>query len=119
MWMLILLLFLLFDAMYIGSQLTYMSTLYQQIQKSPLKVRYGSAILCYLLLTILLYTFIILPKRPIQDAFLLGICVYGIYDTTTYALLKEYPLFLAVMDTLWGGILFFLVTYVYRLIRIE
>ena len=92
---------------------------YQQIQKSPLKVRYGSAILCYLFLTILLYTFIILPKRPIQDAFLLGICVYGIYDTTTYALLKDYPLSLAVMDTLWGGILFFLVTYVYRLIRIE
>jgi uncharacterized membrane protein len=118
MWILILL-FLVFDAMYISPQLKYMGSLYQRIQHSPLKVRYGSAAMCYIFLTILLYTFIIVPKRPIREAFLLGLCVYGVYDTTTYALLTDYPLSLTLMDTLWGGVLFAVVTYSYRLIRRE
>lgn len=109
--------FIVFDALYIMPQLKTFQTIYLQIQKSPLKVRYRSAIVCYLLLSILIYTFILRPKRSIQEAFLLGLCVYGIYDATTYALLKDYPLSTALIDTLWGGILFVLVTYVYRLIQ--
>jgi uncharacterized membrane protein len=116
MWILIPLLLLMFDSLYIGSQLTSFKSIYLNIQKSPLKVRYSSAILCYAFLTILLYYFILKPNRPIRDAFLLGVCVYGVYDTTTYALLKDYPLSLACIDTLWGGLLFAMVTYVYRLI---
>jgi uncharacterized membrane protein len=109
-------LLLMFDSMYIGSQLTSIKAIYLNIQKSPLKVRYSSALTAYALLSLLLYYFILKPNRPIRDAFLLGVCVYGVYDTTTYALLKEYPLYLACIDTLWGGILFAMVTYVYRLI---
>jgi uncharacterized membrane protein len=110
-------LFILFDALYILPQLTSFQKTYFRIQKSPLSVRYSSALACYLFLTLLLYVFILRPKRTIQEAFLLGLCVYGVYDTTTYALLKEYPLFTACADILWGGVLFALVTYVYRLIQ--
>lgn len=115
MWILLPLI-LMFDAIYIIPQMSSFQTIYYQIQKSPLKVRYLSALVCYLLLAILLYVFILKPKRSLQEAFLLGVCVYGVYDATTYALLKDYPLYLACIDTLWGGILFALVTYVYRLI---
>ncbi len=114
MWVLFLL--LMFDAMYITPQIASFQTIYHQIQKSPLKVRYSGAVVCYLFLSLLLYNFILIPKRSLQEAILLGICVYGVYDATTYALLKDYPLYLACMDTLWGGTLFTLVTYVYRLI---
>ena len=115
MWILIPILLMLLDAIYIGSQLKTMQSVYLHIQKSPLKVRYTSAILCYGFLTALLYFFILKPNRPIRDAFLLGVCVYGVYDTTTYALLRDYPLQIAVMDVLWGGTLFALTTYIYRL----
>jgi uncharacterized membrane protein len=116
MWILIPFIFLFFDAFYITPQMASFQSVYHQIQKSPLKVRYTSALVCYLLLSVLLYSFILKPKRSLQEAFLLGFCVYGVYDATTYALLKDYPLYMACMDTLWGGILFVLVTYVYRLI---
>jgi len=116
MWVLLPLIFMFFDAIYITPQLTWFQSVYHHIQKSPLNIRYPSALACYLLLSVVLYTFILRPKRSLQEAFLLGICVYGVYDATTYALLKEYPLSMALMDTLWGGILFVMVTYVYRLI---
>jgi uncharacterized membrane protein len=107
---------MLLDAIYIGSQLKTLQSVYVNIQKFPLKVRYTSALLCYGFLTALLYFFILKPNRPIRDAFLLGLCVYGVYDTTIYALLRDYPLQVAVMDVLWGGTLFALTTYIYRLV---
>jgi len=116
MWFLLPLIFILLDAIYITPQMSWFQSIYHNIQKSPLKVRYTSAIVCYLLLSVLLYTFILRPKRPLREAFLLGICVYGVYDATSYTLLKDYPLSLALIDTLWGGILFTVVTYLYRLI---
>lgn len=116
MWILIPILLMLLDALYIGSQLTTMQSVYLNIQKSPLKIRYTSALLCYGFLTALLYYFILKPNRPIRDAFLLGLCVYGVYDTTTYALLRDYPLRIAVTDVLWGGTLFALTIYIYRLV---
>lgn len=116
MWFLIPLILMFFDTLYITPQLSSFQSVYHQIQKSPLKVRYSSALVCYLFLSVLLYHFILRPKRSIQEAFLLGFCVYGVYDATTYALLKDYPLVMACTDALWGGILFALVTYVYRLI---
>ena len=119
MWALLPLIFVLLDAIYITPQLAWFQSIYHDIQKSPLKVRYSGAVVCYLLLSVVLYTFILRPKRSLQEAFLLGICVYGIYDATSYALLKDYPLSLACIDTLWGGILFVMVTYVYRLIQQE
>jgi uncharacterized membrane protein len=37
--------------------------------------------------------------------FLFGIILYGIYDFTNYSLLKDWPLSVTLVDTLWGGIL--------------
>jgi uncharacterized membrane protein len=41
---------------------------------------------------------------------------YGLYDTVNYGLLKNWNLMLAVQDTIWGGILFVLVTKLYRMV---
>ena len=104
---------LVLDAVFIGVQISYFKKLYQKIQGSPLKVRYESAFACYVFMVFILYYFIISKKRPVLDAFILGLCVYGVYDTTTYALLTDYPLRVAIMDILWGGILFASTTYIY------
>jgi len=85
------------------------------VQGSPLRVNLFGAIVTYVFLIFGLNYFIIRPGRSAQDAFLLGLVVYGVYDFTSLALLSKWQLFTAVTDTLWGGVLFYLTT---RLVRV-
>jgi len=59
-----------------------------------------------------LHYFIISQHKSIKDAFFLGIVIYGVYETTSYALLEKWPAQAMLIDTLWGGILFALTTYI-------
>jgi len=112
-YLLILVILLVLDGIYIGAQYTYFKKLYQKIQGKPLQPRVAGAIGCYIFIVTILYYFILMNKRPVSEAFLLGVCVYGIYDTTTYALLTDYPLSVMLTDTLWGGILFSFTAFIY------
>jgi uncharacterized membrane protein len=47
-----------------------------------------------------------LRTTSLRDAFLTGLAVYAVYDFTVLAVFKDYPLYMAVADSLWGGILF-------------
>ena len=108
---------LLLDAIYLsifGKQFVKMII---QIQNSPFQMKRISAILCYLLLTVGLYYFIILPKRSLFDAFLLGIVIYGVYDTTNHSTITKWKWNLALLDTVWGGTLFMLTTYFVRMVQ--
>ena len=77
-----------------------------------IKYNIPSMILCYLFLIAGINYFIIMPKRTVFDAFFLGIVIYGVYETTNFTLLNKWPLNIAIIDTLWGGILFALTTYI-------
>ena len=59
-----------------------------------------------------LYYFIIKDKKPILDAFLLGLLVYGVYDLTNLGTLSNWTIKMTVMDTLWGASLFALTTFI-------
>ena len=83
-----------------------------KVQRVVMKVKLIPAILCYLLLIFALNYFILRTKRPILDAFLLGVVIYGVFDTTNHTIFKNWSLKAVVMDTLWGGILFYLTTYI-------
>ena len=109
----ILFILLLLDSIYIGTQLKYFNKIYLSIQNSQLKINIIGVILCYVFLVFILYYFILSQKKSIMDAFLLGISVYGIYETTNYATLKNWPIYLLLIDTLWGGILFALTSVIY------
>jgi uncharacterized membrane protein len=50
--------------------------------------------------------YLALKPTSLKEAFLMGACVYAVYDFTVLAVFKDYPLYLAVGDTLWGGALF-------------
>ena len=50
--------------------------------------------------------FLALRTQSLKDAFLTGACVYAVYDFTVLAAFNKYPLYMAVGDTLWGGVLF-------------
>jgi uncharacterized membrane protein len=81
-----------------------------EVQRVVMEVKYLGAVMCYALLIFALYYFIIKDRRPVIDAILLGFVIYGVYETTTYALLKKWKLQTVVIDTLWGGILLGLTT---------
>ena len=80
------------------------------VQGSPMVVNLFGAIITYVFLIFGINYFIIRPGRSAQDAFLLGLVVYGVYDFTNLALLSKWQLTTAVIDTLWGGTLFYLTT---------
>jgi uncharacterized membrane protein len=101
------------DGIYIGLQYKYLKKVYQTVQRSPLKINFIGAALCYAFLVFLLYYFILSKKKKILDAFLLGLCVYGVYETTNYATLKNWPIYMLIVDTLWGGILFAITAKIY------
>ena len=101
--------FLVLDLIFFWVNQTFLTKTLVSVQGFKPNVRYVSAFFCYVALTFLMYYFIILPKRSLTDAFLLGIGVYTVYETTNYALFKNWPLKMVVMDILWGGILFFIV----------
>lgn len=105
------------DSVFLFSIRSFFSKQIMKVQGEPLKVNYYSAFLCYLLLIFALYHFIIAPRRSLFDAFLLGFIIYGVYETTTKALLKKWNWMTVFVDTLWGGILFTLTTYLtYKMI---
>jgi len=79
---------------------------YESIQGSPVVFNYGAAMVCYAIIILGFYYFIIREKRSIWDAFLLGLFVYGVYDGTTLAVFKKYTLLTAGIDMMWGGVLF-------------
>ena len=105
------LLLLILDGIFIYS----ISDMFKQqimvVQGSPMKINMMGAILCYLFLIGGLNYFILKQRRSVMDAFILGIVIYGVYETTTYALLKKWSIQTVMIDTLWGGILFGLTTY--------
>jgi uncharacterized membrane protein len=84
----------------------------QIIQRTKVKVNIYSVILCYIFLVFVINYFILQPKKSIWDAFLLGICIYGIYESTNMALFSRWYLYIAIIDTFWGGILFALTSYI-------
>jgi uncharacterized membrane protein len=71
------------------------------IQGSPLRVKGWAAIPVYLALGNLL-----VQQKSAAAAAASGACVYAVYDFTTLAIFDKYPLHVAVLDTLWGGVLF-------------
>ena len=87
------------------------------VQNSELQVNFIGAIICYFFIITSLYWFIIKDKKSLKDAFVLGICIYAVYEYTNYSLFKNLEFKTTVIDTLWGGILFTLSTYLYYNIK--
>ena len=101
------------------------------VQGTAMKVNIPSAAVCYVLIVVGLYYFvlrhIIVPNATsaaasiqtmrlndgIKAAFFLGILVYGVYETTTLAILRNWSPMTALIDTTWGGTLFALSAYLF------
>jgi uncharacterized membrane protein len=101
---------LLLDAVYLMIMKDAFKKQIELIQNSPLELNMYAGAVCYIALAIGLYYFIIKDKKPVRDAFLLGLVIYTVYETTTMALFKDWQLKNAVIDSIWGGVLFATIT---------
>jgi len=110
--------FITLDSFYLNYMKGYFEKQIQDVQGSALKINYMGAALCYLFLIIGINYFIIKPKKSVQDAFLLGFIIYGVYETTNYATFKNWSLLTIFIDTLWGASLFALTTYIVQLFHL-
>jgi len=109
--------FVSIDFIYLNLIKDYFYKQIQRVQGSQMKVNIFGAVLCYIFLIVGINYFIIKPKKSVSEAFLLGIVIYGVYETTNYALFKNWSLLTVIIDTLWGGILFALTTYLVNMLR--
>lgn len=107
------------DSLYLSFIKDFFKKQIEKVQKSSFQINIYGAVLSYLFLIIGINYFIIQPQRSYVDAFLLGLVIYGVYEGTTYALLKDWNINTVVIDTLWGGILFTLVTYLTYLLSYQ
>jgi uncharacterized membrane protein len=105
------------DFVYLNVMKGYFSNQIKRVQGSPMEINYLGVALCYIFLIAGINYFIIKPKKSVSDAFLLGIVIYGVYETTSLALFKNWSILTVIVDTLWGGLLFAVTTYVVNLLR--
>jgi uncharacterized membrane protein len=75
---------------------------------------YLSCIIAYLLLAFSLFYFVLQRNNnnKLLDAFLLGFVIYGIYNSTNKATINKWGLNESIIDTLWGGVLFTIITFI-------
>jgi len=107
---------LILDFFYLQSVSCFFKKQIFKVQNSKMEMDYIGVVLCYLLLCFGLYYFIISKKKSILDAFLLGFVIYGVFETTNKALLKNWQWSSVLIDTFWGGLLFSITTFlVYKL----
>jgi uncharacterized membrane protein len=110
--------FVCLDFFYLNLMKGYFNNQIKAIQGTKIQINLLAVIICYIFLIFGLNYFIIKPKRSVSDAFLLGLVIYGVYETTNWALFSKWQITSVIIDTLWGGILFALTTSIIRLIRI-
>lgn len=98
--------FTITDAIYLNLASSYFNGVVRRVQGSPIQLDWLATVLCYILLVGGLYWFVIRKRRSWVEAAFLGLVVYGVYETTTKALLKNWDWLTVFLDTTWGMILF-------------
>jgi len=110
--------FVCLDFVYLNFFKDHFNKQVQDIQVSKININYLAALICYIFLIMGLNYFIIKPKRSISDAFLLGLVIYGTYETTNWAIFNKWSVKSVIIDTLWGGILFASTAFIVRSLSI-
>jgi len=112
--LLIMVIMFLLDSVYLYFTKSMFGELVAKIQRTAMQLRIEGAIVVYILLAVGLYYFIVKPGLSAWEAGLLGLVIYGTFDFTNYAMFKNYDLKIAIMDTVWGSLLFALTTLILR-----
>ena len=106
--------FLVVDAGFLFLMKDNFNRIVKSIQGSNLNLNIYYTLLCYVFLISSIYYFLIYKNGNYQDAFFLGLFIYGVFETTNMAIFKNWDPKVGFIDILWGGILFTTTLYIYR-----
>lgn len=84
-----------------------------KIQNEKIKIKIYALILTYIVLIFSHYYFIIYRKAYLLDSFMLGFFIYATYELTNLSIFNNWNPYIAIADSLWGGILFLLTYIIY------
>ena len=110
------------DIIWIYSNLNYYLNLALKIQKEPFVAKIPAIIITYIFIISALYFCIRFIELEVKNkdyfkifiyGFLFGVAVYGIYSYTTCVFLNNYNYTNALLDTLWGGVLYSMASLLY------
>ena len=105
---------LVLDMIYINCVKTLFDKLIKGIQGSDLKLDLTATFLDYILIIFSMYYFIIQKNASIEEAMILGLCIYGIYELTNMAVFKRWTWEVVMIDSIWGAVLYGTSTFLYR-----
>jgi uncharacterized membrane protein len=111
------LIFIIVDSIFLYLMKDNFKKMIINVQKSDIKLKIIPTIACYIILISSIYYFIIIKNNTLLDAFLLGFFIYGIFETTNMAIFKNWDYKIGIIDVIWGGLLFFITTYIYLYIK--
>ena len=102
--------FVILDGIYLNLIKGYFNKQIKSIQGSEIQINFIAVAITYILLIFGLNYFIIQKHKSIQDAAILGLIIYGVFEFTNLALFKNWSILTVILDTAWGTILFALTT---------
>tara|TARA_E500000178_G_scaffold306339_1_gene318425 strand:+ start:5623 stop:5985 length:363 start_codon:yes stop_codon:yes gene_type:complete len=82
-----------------------------KVQGSKLVTNIPYAIGAYSLMVVLMVNVVLKYNLSYIDTFIFGFCVYGVYDLTCGAIFQNWDLKLAILDMIWGGIVYTMAHY--------
>ena len=103
------------DSIYLNVAKNYFNKQINLVQGSNIDLNLTATILCYIFIIIGFNYFVIYKKLSSAEAGLLGLIIYGVYELTNMALFKKWQWSSVLMDTAWGGVLFFLTSVIVRM----
>lgn len=119
---LVLVIMLALDGIWLSLNKDMYKRMVKLIQGKDMELRWIGAVFAYLAIWLLIVLWAIpdirAAKSPretfmaVSKALLLGLCVYGVFNSTNLAMMSDYSLKVAVVDTLWGGALFAITAFI-------
>ena len=111
-------LFLVLDALFIGAMMKNWQSLLLRVQGEKLEVKMLSAIGAYIIMVFAWVYFVYKPYlihkniwTAVKTGAVLGFVIYGIFELTNHAIIKKWDFNFVIMDTVWGSVLYALVSY--------
>ena len=111
-------LILVIDSIYLKTYGPLFQTLIKNIQGTELKLNLYGAFFSYLCIVVLFNYFVIYKNASLFEAFLIGFLTYGIFEGTNKALFSKWTTNVMIIDSLWGGLLFAIVLYILKHIKL-
>ena len=130
-YLIIIVFILLIDFVWLYVNYNNYNRLVEKVQGSSISINIIGALLSYVTVLIGFFYFSIpmitneLNKDKNQSLLilclkyggLLGLIMYGIFNTTNIGIFKNYEIYVALIDTLWGTFLFTISSYIFILLR--